>query len=235
MCQRARRAGARGRPVRPARLRRRPSRGAARRRRRDGVIYLGSFSKTFAPGLRVGWAVAPHAVREKLVLAAEASVLCPPAFTQLAVSAYLAEHPWLDQVKVFREMYRERRDAMLDALAGSDARRHAPGPSPTAASTLGDAARRAWTRRRCCRARSPRGWRTSRARRSTPTRPSRRPPSLRLSYCYPEPDRIREGVRRLAGVIEEELELLRDVRHRGARCNRHRRLRPSDVPGPETA
>jgi DNA-binding transcriptional MocR family regulator len=31
--------------------------------------------------------------------------------------------------------------------------------------------------------------------------------SLRLSYCYPEPDRIREGVRRLAGVVEEELEL----------------------------
>ncbi|NUU26275.1 MAG: PLP-dependent aminotransferase family protein, partial [Streptomycetaceae bacterium] len=36
----------------------------------EGVVYLGSFSKTFAPGLRVGWAVAPHAVREKLVLAA---------------------------------------------------------------------------------------------------------------------------------------------------------------------
>jgi 2-aminoadipate transaminase len=35
----------------------------------DNVVYLGSFSKTFAPGLRVGWALAPHAVREKLVLA----------------------------------------------------------------------------------------------------------------------------------------------------------------------
>src|SRR6476646_3869976 len=35
----------------------------------EGVVYLGSFSKTFAPGLRVGWALAPHAVREKLVLA----------------------------------------------------------------------------------------------------------------------------------------------------------------------
>jgi len=39
----------------------------------DGVVYLGSFSKTFAPGFRVGWAVAPHAVREKLVLASEAA------------------------------------------------------------------------------------------------------------------------------------------------------------------
>ena len=45
----------------------------------DGVVYLGSFSKTFAPGLRVGWAVAPHAVREKLVLASESAILCPSA------------------------------------------------------------------------------------------------------------------------------------------------------------
>ena len=43
----------------------------------DGVIYLGTFSKTLAPGLRVGWAVAPHAIREKLILANEAAVLSP--------------------------------------------------------------------------------------------------------------------------------------------------------------
>ncbi len=49
----------------------------------DGVIYLGSFSKTIASGLRVGWAVAPHGVREKLVLAAEAAILCPSNYTQL--------------------------------------------------------------------------------------------------------------------------------------------------------
>ena len=44
----------------------------------DNVVYLGSFSKTFAAGLRVGWVLAPHAVREKLVLAAESATLCPP-------------------------------------------------------------------------------------------------------------------------------------------------------------
>ncbi len=84
----------------------------------DGVIYLGSFSKTFAPGFRVGWAVAPHAVREKLVLAQESATLCPPTFSQLAVSAYLAHHDWRGQIKDFRAIYRERRDAMLDALDG---------------------------------------------------------------------------------------------------------------------
>ena len=60
----------------------------------DGVIYLGSFSKTIASGLRVGWAVAPHGVREKLVLAAESAVLCPSNFAQITVSEYLATQPW---------------------------------------------------------------------------------------------------------------------------------------------
>ncbi|MFM8774526.1 MAG: PLP-dependent aminotransferase family protein, partial [Actinomycetota bacterium] len=80
------------------------------------VIYLGSFSKTIASGLRVGWAVAPHGVREKLVLAAESAVLCPSNYAQLTVSEYLATQPWREQVKVFREVYRERRDALLDSL-----------------------------------------------------------------------------------------------------------------------
>ena len=80
------------------------------------VIYLGSFSKTFAPGFRVGWVLAPHAVREKLVLAQEAATLCPPVFSQFAVAAYLANHDWRGQIKVFREMYRERRDAMITGL-----------------------------------------------------------------------------------------------------------------------
>ena len=68
------------------------------------------------PGFRVGWALAPHAVREKLVLAQESATLCPPTFNQMAVSAYLAQHDWQGQIKQLREMYRERRDAMLEAL-----------------------------------------------------------------------------------------------------------------------
>ncbi|HZL81823.1 MAG TPA: PLP-dependent aminotransferase family protein, partial [Demequina sp.] len=82
----------------------------------EGVIYLGSFSKTFAPGFRVGWALAPHAVREKLVLASEAAVLCPSNASQMAISSYLEHHDWQGQIKKFREQYRERRDAMISAL-----------------------------------------------------------------------------------------------------------------------
>ena len=83
---------------------------ALRARTDDGVVYLGTFSKTFAPGLRVGWVLAPHTIREKLVLATEAQVLCPPTFSCAVVSAYLDTQPWQEQIKVFRELYRDRRD-----------------------------------------------------------------------------------------------------------------------------
>ncbi len=82
----------------------------------DNVIYLGSFSKIFAPGFRVGWVLAPHAVREKLVLTQEAATLCPPVFSQFAIATYLDEFDWRTQITVFRDMYRARRDAMLAGL-----------------------------------------------------------------------------------------------------------------------
>ena len=82
----------------------------------DNVIYLGSFSKTFAPGLRVGWVLAPHAVREKLVLANEAATLNPPVFNQMLISRYLAKFDWQSQIKAYRQTYAERRDATLSAL-----------------------------------------------------------------------------------------------------------------------
>src|SRR5690606_2447075 len=89
---------------------------------RDGVVYLGTFSKTLAPSFRVGWAVAPRQVRDKLVLANEAAILSPSMFTQLVVAEYLATANWKGQIATFRDLYRERRDAMLDALA-----QHLPG------------------------------------------------------------------------------------------------------------
>ena len=63
----------------------------------DGVVYLGTFSKTFAAGVRVGWAVAPTAIREKLILAAESAVLCHSSFSQLTVREYLNTQPWHEQ------------------------------------------------------------------------------------------------------------------------------------------
>src|SRR5699024_3275524 len=82
----------------------------------DGVIYLGSFSKTFAPGYRVGWAVAPHAVREKLVIASEATILSPSAYSQMAISTYLEHSDWQAQISSFQKMYQSRREVMISSF-----------------------------------------------------------------------------------------------------------------------
>jgi 2-aminoadipate transaminase len=183
----------------------------------DNVVYLGSFSKTFAPGLRVGWALAPHAVREKLVLAAESATLCPPTFTQFVVSRYLAQHDWKGQIKSYRETYRERRDAMLAALA-----QHMP---PGCRWTHPAGGFYVWltvpegldTKAMLPRAVTQRvAYVPGTAfyadcddspRDNSPASPAGR--LIRLSFCYPTPERITEGVRRLATVLEHELELQR--------------------------
>ena len=83
----------------------------------DNVIYLGSFSKILAPGFRVGYVLAPPALREKIVLAQESALLCPSSFSQMLISEYLAVADWRAQVDTFRGVYRERRDAALEAMA----------------------------------------------------------------------------------------------------------------------
>lgn len=87
-----------------------------RARAERGIIYLGTVSKIFAAGLRLGWVLAPPAVRDKLLLAVEASILCPSALIQEAALRFFTEMEWRQQVKVFTTLYRDRRDALLSAL-----------------------------------------------------------------------------------------------------------------------
>ncbi len=94
----------------------RPSPNAMRAQDSENVIYLGSFSKTIASGLRVGWALVPQSIKDKLVIASESSILCPSNFTQLTISSYLKDQPWRDQIASFVDLYRVRRDAMLESL-----------------------------------------------------------------------------------------------------------------------
>jgi 2-aminoadipate transaminase len=82
----------------------------------DYVIYLGTFSKILSPGIRLGWCVAPPPVMEKIVLGKQATDLCTSTLTQYFVSEYFAEGRWRDYVDSLTTVYRERRDAMLDAL-----------------------------------------------------------------------------------------------------------------------
>nr|WP_285100650.1 PLP-dependent aminotransferase family protein [Promicromonospora sp. MEB111] len=170
----------------------------------DGVLYLGSFSKTFAPGYRVGFVIAPHAVRDKLVLASESAVLSPSNASQLAVATYLETCDWKAQIKAYRETYRERRDALVGALGEY---------LPSASWNVPKGGFFVWVR-------LPEGL-DARAMlpRAVTARVAYVPGTafyydgsgsdhMRLSFCFPTPERIREGVRRLAGVVNGESELV---------------------------
>lgn len=175
-----------------------------RARRRDGVFYLSTFSKTFAPGFRVGWVMAPHAVREKLVIASEAQILCPSAYAQAAVTAYLSSMPWREQLKSYREIYRERRDAMLEELAArmpDGTRWTHPAGGLFVWATLPDGLD--------AKAMVPRALRERVA--YVPGTgfyaDGEGVANLRLNFSSSSPDRIREGIRRLAGVVSQELDM----------------------------
>lgn len=171
----------------------------------DDVVYLGSFSKIFAPGYRVGWAVAPPAIRDKMKLASEAAILCPSSVGQYSIAMYLEQFDWQNQIREFRQMYRRRRDAMVGALgefmpmctwnvpdggfyvwvglpAGLDAKDMLPRAVTNLVAYVSGTAFYA-------------GGRAGRD-------------HMRLSFCYPEPAEIREGVRRLSEVVIRDLELV---------------------------
>jgi len=81
------------------------------------VIYLSTFSKTLAPGLRLAWIVAPAEVIAKLIQLKQGADLQTATFNQM-VAYEVAKDGFLDEhVKLIRQVYRERRDAMLKALA----------------------------------------------------------------------------------------------------------------------
>jgi DNA-binding transcriptional MocR family regulator len=170
----------------------------------EGVVYLGSFSKTFAPGLRVGWVVAPHGIREKLILASEAAILSPSVFTQLIIRDYFTEEDWRGQINEFRGLYQTRRDTMIDALATELPGLHhtTPGGGFFLWATL------------------PEGLDSKEMLPRAITELVAYTPGtaffanhegrghLRLAFCYPEPARIREGIVRLARVIRDEVDII---------------------------
>lgn len=170
----------------------------------DRVIYLGTLSKIFSPGIRIGWVAAPAPIRRKLTLLKETADLSQSNLTQYVAERWLSTQPWLNQVERFRELYRERCDAMLEELA-LELPEGCTWNMPTGGFFV-------WLG-------LPEGMDTKemlpsalRARVAyVPGRAFYADGSgdrfMRLSFCFPPSDRIREGVRRLASVIREHGEL----------------------------
>jgi 2-aminoadipate transaminase len=170
----------------------------------DYVIYIGTFSKILSPGIRLGWAVAPPPVMAKIVLGKQASDLCTSTLTQYFVREYFAEGRWQHYIDELVDLYRGRRDAMIEAL-----REHFP-------------AQATWT--------EPEGglflWATlpdyidtsdllAKALRENvafvPGQAAfvdgRGGSSMRLNFSGVDDAEIREGIRRIGKVIAEQVEL----------------------------
>jgi 2-aminoadipate transaminase len=170
----------------------------------DFVIYIGTFSKILSPGIRLGWAVAPPPVMEKIVLGKQAADLCTSTLTQYFVREYFAEGRWRQYIEELVGLYRHRRDVMLEAL-----REHFPASA-------------SWT--------EPAGglfiWATlpeyidtgdllAKALRAdvafVPGQAAyvdeRGRNSMRLNFSGVDDGEIREGIRRIGKVISEQVEL----------------------------
>ncbi len=80
------------------------------------VIYLGTFSKTLAPGLRLGWVVAPVEVVDQLVMMKQGTDLQTSSFDQMLAYEMVKDGFMDEHIRTIRRVYRERRDVMLAAL-----------------------------------------------------------------------------------------------------------------------
>jgi len=81
-----------------------------------GVIYLSTFSKILAPGMRIGWVAAPAPILRKMNLGKQAIDLCSSTMSQRFIVEYLRRIDWREHVGRLNAIYRSRRDAMLAAL-----------------------------------------------------------------------------------------------------------------------
>ena len=173
----------------------------------DSVVYLGTISKMFAAGLRVGWIMAPPGVIGKINLAKQGTDLCGSMFDQKMAAAYFTETPWQHTLQKFVKVYDKRRRARLSALE-----EYFP---PEATWTHPEGGFFVWvTLPQYVDAQSMLSVALDHGVIYTPG-DSFFPDgvqgrnSMRLGFCYESPENIEEAIRRLAEVIEDRLELYR--------------------------
>ena len=175
---------------------------------RQNVIYLGTVSKVFSPGVRVGWAVAEPGVLQRLVLAKEAADLCGSQFTMLVTERYFEGELWRRNLGALVQTYQSRRDAMLTALEEhfpSDASWTKPSGGFFVWVTLPDyfdtpALLAAAVDRKVAYVPGTGFYPDGRGRQQ-----------MRLCFSYPTEERITEGIRRLGELLADEEELFRSL------------------------
>ena len=170
--------------------------------KRGRVIYLSTFSKILAPGFRLGWVIASKEILNKLILAKQATDLCTNVFSQYVAYEYVKQGFLDDQVNKISILYKHKRDVMLDSLTKyfpKEVKWTVPkggmfiwitlpkmidtrlmfqkALSKKVAYVVGEAFFPEWGNYH----------------------------SMRLNFSYSNDDTIKEGIKRLADVINEEL------------------------------
>jgi len=174
------------------------------------VIYLGTVSKTFSPGVRVGWALADPSVIQRIVLAKEAADLCGSNLTMSLTERWFSDEArWRGALADLVRTYRVRRDVMLQAIE-----EHFPDAATWTQPAGGfyvwvslpewfdtTAMLAAAVERRVAYVPGSAFYPDGRGR-----------DRMRLAYCYPTEDRIIDGVARLGALLEDEDQLYRSLR-----------------------
>ena len=82
----------------------------------ERVIMVGTFSKTFVPGFRLGWIVAEHNVIDRIVVAKQSSDLCTPVFNQMVAAHYLSSGAYDENLKKTCALYKRKKEVMIKAF-----------------------------------------------------------------------------------------------------------------------
>ncbi|MEW6636521.1 MAG: PLP-dependent aminotransferase family protein [Actinomycetota bacterium] len=189
----------------------------------ERVVYLGTFSKIFAPGVRLGWVHAQPGILHKINVGKQGADLCSSNLSQMMIASYFQNADWRGYVKRLTGIYRERRDAMLDALAEFMPREvHWTHPEgglfvwATLPSYLDATAMLPRAIAKNVAYVPGEGFYAGDAGKN----------HMRLNFSFVEPERVRRGIEMLSEVIRERMELRSDL-ERGSQLGHESRRRPT--------